>query len=1170
MALTVGELVAYATIDKSDFSSGTQAIGSDLSRLQSSTSSSMASMESTVTKSLSEIEQSIRDGLDPAAAIADLDRLERELDAGLQEMLDEADRFAAELDATIDEAFASLDDDAQQSGKKAGDELVDGLRAGVRDAERVVREAGEDAGDSFGDGVEGAGGGGRMAGIGSNLVGGLKVGALGVAAAAGAAIGAALMSGLESALDAESAKQKLFAQIGASEGEMKRLGNVAGKVYADGYGETVGDVTEAIKGLVQNVDGIRTASEESLGTLSKRAIDTGIILDEDVSKVTRSIAKILKTDLASSADEAFDILVRGAQLGGNEAEDLLDTYSEYSTQFRTLGLSGQQAMGLIVQGLQAGARDADVVADAIKEFSIEAVQGGERVRGGFKSLGLNADEMVAKFAKGGPTAAKAFDLVLDKLRGIEDPAKRNAAAVELFGTKAEDLGAALFALDPSAAVNTLGQVDGAAKKAGDTLNDTAEHKLTAFKRSLESNVVEFLGGTVLPALEDAAEAFKMSGALETLQGWADQIGEIWDSVVADVQEWAAANGETIEEWKTKLSEGFESMKEIVDTALAAIKEFWDKHGEEIVATVSFAVDSILSIWNTFWGTVSGLLDVFIGAFTGDWEQMGEGLEKIWDSLWQGIEDAIDRALGIILGDTSKTWNSLNEEASKAWDKLVAAITSKAAEIIADIRKLPDKIKAALGNLGTLLVQAGNDVINGFISGIRAKAAEVTNAIKSVVGLAEPTAKATLNEHSPSKIFEDIGGNTILGFIGGVIDKGKELAGTVAAAMDSVVSTAKTSTGTGSGGGSGGGARPSTIMHEIGKYTVKGLLDGLTSEGANVKGVVDKLVADIKTAFKSTPDVVDGLLDFVRVGNKNLEDLALQRQALVQQLADAKEMAKRVAGTAQEWADITGLKPEDITGAGDMAAELQGKASAINDFANNIQTLAKRGLNKKIIQDIIDAGVEKGATFAEMLVGSDGSEIKALNKAQAAVDKASKKLGKASADAMFDVGKKSGEGYLKGLEASLKDLDKAMQKIVDALVKAIKKELKIKSPSQVMAEIGQFTMAGFVQGMQSMETSTIAAMTGLVGKAVSATSDAAIGSVGKAAAASTSTEVLNGTHGTAGVAYTGPLFGGPNAGAPAPAGGIAGVTVNIENATIREEMDITKLGSEVGFQVAAYG
>lgn len=130
MALTVGELVAYATIDKSDFSSGTQAIGSDLSRLQSSTSSSMASMESTVTKSLSEIEQSIRDGLDPAAAIADLDRLERELDAGLQEMLDEADRFAAELDATIDEAFASLDDDAQQSGKKAGDELVDGLRAG--------------------------------------------------------------------------------------------------------------------------------------------------------------------------------------------------------------------------------------------------------------------------------------------------------------------------------------------------------------------------------------------------------------------------------------------------------------------------------------------------------------------------------------------------------------------------------------------------------------------------------------------------------------------------------------------------------------------------------------------------------------------------------------------------------------------------------------------------------------------------------------------------------------------------------------------------------------------------------------------------------------------------------------------------------------------------------
>src|SRR5690606_26104031 len=107
----------------------------------------------------------------------------------------------------------------------------------------------------------------------------------------------------------------------------------------------------------------------------------------DVGQVTRAVAKILRTELVSSADEAFDVIVRGAQLGGDEAGDLLDTFSEYSTIFRSMGLSGEQAMGLIVQGLRAGARDADVVADAIKEFTIEAVAGGDRVKQGFESLG---------------------------------------------------------------------------------------------------------------------------------------------------------------------------------------------------------------------------------------------------------------------------------------------------------------------------------------------------------------------------------------------------------------------------------------------------------------------------------------------------------------------------------------------------------------------------------------------------------------------------------------------------------------------------------------------------------------------------------------------------------------------------------------------------------------
>ncbi|MFD0883567.1 phage tail tape measure protein, partial [Streptosporangium algeriense] len=971
----------------------------------------------------------------------------------------------------------------------------------------------DDAGAEFSDGVE-QGGGGRMSGVGTRLMDGLKTAGIGLAAAAGAAIGAALIGGIESALEKEDILATLFARVGASEKEMGKLGRVAGQVWAQGYGESLGDVTEAIRGLVQNVDGIRGASEESLGTLSKRALDTAKVLDEDVGKVTRAVAKILKTDLVDSADEAFDILVRGTQLSGNEAGDLLDTFSEYSTQFRSLGLSGEQAMGLISQALRGGARDSDVAADAIKEFAIEAVAGGSRVRGGFKSLGLDADDMVRKFAKGGPTAAGAFDLVLDKLRGIEDPAKRNAVAIELFGTKAEDLGDALYAMDPSKAVEALGRVDGAAKRAGDTLHDTASNKIEAWKRSLTSGFVDFLGGQVLPSIEDftskVGTGFEFSGALQKVQQFASQLGELWDSVVADVQEWVSQNKATIDEWGAKLQEGMSEVGSAVSDALAIAKELWDQYGDDVIATVTWLVDTFLSIWNGFWGTVSGALKIAKGVLTGDMEEIKAGLRKIWDSLWQAIEDQVTRSISSVKSFASKGWEDLRSDTVAVWNRLTKAVGDGVKDAVKYVQDMPNKIRAVFAGVGTWLLQVGRDLIQGMINGVRAKAGELADSARNVVNSAVTAAKNALGIHSPSKVFEDIG-----------------------------------------------------------KWTVQGLVIGLTKEGENAVSTVEKMVEQIKAKFKGRPDVVDGLLDFVKGGNDSLAALAKQREEIVAKLAAAKEYAKTVAGSAEEWASITGLKAEDITGAGDMTSQLQAKASAINSFANDIQALAKKGLNKKVLQDIIDAGVEKGASFAEMLVGSDGSEIKALNKAQAAVDKASKKLGKASADALYDVGKKSGDGYLKGLQESLKDLDKEMAKIAKALVAAIKKELKIKSPSQVMAEIGGFTVDGLIQGIQAREGAATATLTALVSKAVAgATSASTLGgdSVAKAAQSTTKIPINNMVAGF----NAGDYSTGKEAGAPVPGAWSSGVTINMHDTVVREDADIQRIGADAAFQYMGRG
>lgn len=209
-------------------------------------------------------------------------------------------------------------------------------------------------------------------------------------------------------------------------------------------------------------------------------------LDEDVRPAAAAVSTMIATGVARNAEHAFDIIATGAREGVNRSEDLLDTFTEYPALFQQLGLSGEEALGLINQGMRAGARNSDLAADALKEFRIRATDASESSAHGFELMGLSAEDMTAKIARGGADAREGLAQVLDGLRAIEDPVARNAAAVALFGTQAEDLGAALFAMDLSSAVEQLDGVTGAAQRMWDTMADNDATKIEQAQRNIET------------------------------------------------------------------------------------------------------------------------------------------------------------------------------------------------------------------------------------------------------------------------------------------------------------------------------------------------------------------------------------------------------------------------------------------------------------------------------------------------------------------------------------------------------------------------------------------------------------------------------------------------------------------------------------------------------------
>ncbi|WP_129308001.1 phage tail tape measure protein [Streptomyces sp. L2] len=630
-----------------------------------------------------------------------------------------------------------FDDGVERGARQAGDDLADGVRRGAGDAADAAADAGDDASGSFLDRMRGS----TSDGIGE-IAGNIREGLaskLGLAAV-GAAAGGALMSALNEAVEQEKIADRLGAKLGATGPQARKYGHIAGKLYADAVTEDFEGAADAI-GAVMGAGLVDpTATNKQIQSISTNVADLATTFDQDLGGVVNAVSQMVRTGLAKNSKDALDILTKGFQSSANKADDLLDTFNEYGTQFRKAGVSGAQAVGLMNQAIQHGARDADIAADAIKEFSIRAVDGSTTTAQGFKALGLNADDMAKKFSKGGKTANGVLDLTLDKLRNVKDPVKQSQIAVELFGTQAEDLGQALYAMDPSKAVDTLGKVGGAADKMGDSLRDNSSTKVEQFKRGMKQGVVDFLGLHVVPALDNVRKGV---GNLWADAGKGNQQGAdrvvaffdlLWQGIQTKMDQLVPKTIDGLSQAGTKIAEYIQSNPEgalkiglIAGAIAAAIITL-----PVLVAASVLAAATVL-VGNFTTSMISGInqkipqLGSTIGGwFSGLWSNYVAGpVSRQWNSFMGTVRALPGRARSA-LGSLGST---LSGVASSAWGSFRDGTVNKATSAINWVRGLPHRAKSALSGLGGTLYNAGWSLISGFISGIRDR----IPSVRSVLG-----------------------------------------------------------------------------------------------------------------------------------------------------------------------------------------------------------------------------------------------------------------------------------------------------------------------------------------------------------------------------------------------------------------------------------------------------
>ena len=476
------------------------------------------------------------------------------------ESADAATRLAAEMSEqedilkTLQKAYAGYAANGEESSEQAqdlakrikdvSDELNDNkatLQAAENAAKQLttVQDNAEDAFRNVGNAAEDAGNDVEDSGDGYTVLKDV------VADLVTEALDKAAEAFKRMATEGDTALGMLEARTGATASQMEGFEDVMYEVYNANYGDSLEGVGQTLSTVIQMTDDLDNAS---LAKVTKSAIALEDVFGYDTTESMRAVNSLMD-QFGITSDQAFNLVVQGAQNGLDQNGDLLDTINEYSVQFKNAGYSADDMFNMLANGADTGVWSVDKMGDALKEFNIRASDGTvtKAIEENAKALGMTKDQAkdLGKEIEGG--SVEAYQKLLDKLKDVDDDAQRYQLGVAMYGTMWEDLGEdAVYAL-----MNTEGAIKGANDAMGkmdSAAYDTLESSLSQLGRTIESEVVQPVAQKLTPVLKNAVDfvtskvgpavdwvtehlpeigiAVSTVGALLTAMNWGKIVGQV--------------------------------------------------------------------------------------------------------------------------------------------------------------------------------------------------------------------------------------------------------------------------------------------------------------------------------------------------------------------------------------------------------------------------------------------------------------------------------------------------------------------------------------------------------------------------------------------------------------------------------------------------------------------
>lgn len=186
--------------------------------------------------------------------------------------------------------------------------------------------------------------------------------------------------------------------------------------------------------------------------------------------------------------------------------------------------------------------------------------------------------------------------------------------------------------------------------------------------------------------------------------------------------------------------------------VALIIANWDK----IVAWTKKTWQAVTSWtsqkWRQLVKTVTNLVRNLATSITSRFNAIKSGIVRIITGAVSWLVGKFKAAKSTVTGTISNLRTSLLD----TFTRIRTGITDKISAALTTVREFPGKAVAAVGSLGSRLLSAGGDFIQGFINGVKNKATSLISAAKDVVSDAVGAVTSFLGISSPSKLARKLG------------------------------------------------------------------------------------------------------------------------------------------------------------------------------------------------------------------------------------------------------------------------------------------------------------------------------------------------------------------------------------------------------------------------------